>query len=358
MRAARLAAVGAEADLVGADVEHGRRGRRAQLVEEEPELPPARAERDGVDELHPGEGTGHGRRSARAAIRVRATWSRTSSPRPARTASRLMCRSGTWDGPLADGVDGHRVAAPRRPGRRPGGDRGRASRTPASCSRSTTTPPGSTRASRATRCSGRPCARARRLPAAPARDGHPRRPARDVRPADRVPPRGERSSARSCARLGAAVATREGLVAPHPGRPPRGTASRSRARRRSCGSCGSLDLERLREPRHGGRPAAPRPRARDRPVVGRRDRARGARPLRPRPRRRPRARQARLLARGPLGRGRRDGGAARAATRSGRGSPGQILMLGWSRGLIPGADPRRRPPHAAAHEPRRLTARL
>jgi hypothetical protein len=31
-----------------------------QLVEEEPELPSARAERDGVDEPHPGEGTGQG----------------------------------------------------------------------------------------------------------------------------------------------------------------------------------------------------------------------------------------------------------------------------------------------------------
>ena len=56
--AARLAAVAAEADLVDADVEHGRRRRRPHLVEEEPQLPPARAERDGVDELHPGEGTG------------------------------------------------------------------------------------------------------------------------------------------------------------------------------------------------------------------------------------------------------------------------------------------------------------
>ena len=34
--------------------------RRPHLVEEEPELPPARAERDGVDEPHPGEGTGQG----------------------------------------------------------------------------------------------------------------------------------------------------------------------------------------------------------------------------------------------------------------------------------------------------------
>ena len=58
--AARLAPVGPEPDLVGADVEHRRRGGRANLVEKEPELPSARAKRDGVHEPHPGEGTGQG----------------------------------------------------------------------------------------------------------------------------------------------------------------------------------------------------------------------------------------------------------------------------------------------------------
>ena len=67
--AARLASGAAEADLVGADVEHrGRRG-RAHLVEEEPQLPAARPERDGIDEIHPREGTGR-RRCSRPRIEV------------------------------------------------------------------------------------------------------------------------------------------------------------------------------------------------------------------------------------------------------------------------------------------------
>ena len=40
-----------------------------------------------------------------------------------------------------------------------------------------------------------------------------------------------------------------------------------------------------------------------------------------------------------------------------QGLAGLFLMLGWSRGLIPGADRDARPPHSAAHEPRRLTTR-
>ena len=46
-----------------------------------------------------------------------------------------------------------------------------------------------------------------------------------------------------------------------------------------------------------------------------------------------------------LGRGGRDGGAPRAV-RGVAGARGQMLLLGWSRGLIPGADPTR-PPSAA-----------
>ena len=54
-------AVGAEADLVHADVEDRRLGCRPHLVEEEPQLPAAGAERDGVGELHvPREGTARG----------------------------------------------------------------------------------------------------------------------------------------------------------------------------------------------------------------------------------------------------------------------------------------------------------
>ena len=41
-----------EAELVGSDVEHGRRGGRSQLVEKEPQLSLSRAQRDGVGEPH------------------------------------------------------------------------------------------------------------------------------------------------------------------------------------------------------------------------------------------------------------------------------------------------------------------
>jgi hypothetical protein len=42
----------AEGELVGTDVEHSGLGRGPKLVQEELELPPARAQRDSIDEAH------------------------------------------------------------------------------------------------------------------------------------------------------------------------------------------------------------------------------------------------------------------------------------------------------------------
>jgi hypothetical protein len=55
--------VRAETDLVHAHVEHGGLRRRRHLLEEEPELSPARAERDGIDDPH-GRKFGARRKSA------------------------------------------------------------------------------------------------------------------------------------------------------------------------------------------------------------------------------------------------------------------------------------------------------
>ena len=91
--------------------------------------------------------------------------------------------------------------------------------------------------------------------------------------------------------------------------------------RRALGADPPLPLARARAaegPADRRRRAPARARARPRPVVGRRRLPRGARPLRARARARPRARQARLGALGPLGRGRGDRRAARALRRVGR----------------------------------------
>ena len=251
---------------------------------------------------------------------------------------RLMCRSGAWRGPLADGST---ATAWQRPDGRVvvrADDRGGPRAAPGSCSRSTTTRPPSTGASSATRCSARPRARS----SATGRCGS--------RPS---PTRRSRAMCGQLIEAGRAAAIERSILraARRPPSPPATASPGSQPRRPPPPRARDLPrddarparpLARSRAParaRHGRRPAAARPRARHRPLVGRRDRARGARPLRPRPRRRPRARQAR--SRSLTGRWVEAGETAEllAPYEEWQGLAGQLLMLGWSRGLIPGADP-------------------
>ena len=137
--------------------------------------------------------------------------------------------------------------------------------------------------------------------------------------------------------LGVAVATRDALARLSPADLRRHGLATSRAST-LVRLVRSLDLERLRDHDTDVVLAAARPRARHRPLVGRGDRARRARALRPRPRRRPRAREAPGL---PAGTRVEAGETAELLAPYGewQGLAGQMLMLGWSRGLIPGADP-------------------
>ena len=121
-RATRLAAVRPEPDLVHPDVEHGRLGGRSQLLEKQSKLAPARAQRDGVDEVHAGDGSGRaaaGRGQRRARVGWRLVVEAVVRPvGPYRLG--LISRRGSWSAPLPDGGAYRGVAAPRRRGRRPG----------------------------------------------------------------------------------------------------------------------------------------------------------------------------------------------------------------------------------------------
>ena len=196
---------------------------------------------------------------------------------------RLMCRSGTWNAPLADGSTAS--GSQRSDGRvvvRAMTETGVAhARFMLALDDDTA---GSTPGSIATRCSVHRRA-AGRLPAAPARDGDPRGLAGDVRAADRGPTSRDHRARTAPARP--AVATREGLAdLPADLRADGLAISRATTLVRLARS---LDLERL----HGHDTAVSYSGSAGtwhRALVGRRDRTRGARPLRPRSSGRPRAR--------------------------------------------------------------------
>ena len=144
-----------------------------------------------------------------------------------------------------------------------------------------------------------------------------------VRPADRGAT-GGRDRALDPARSSASPSpTRDGAPRALARRPPPARTRDARAPRRSSASsarstssgCATHDTAVVLQRLCAG--------AGHRPVVGRRDRARGPRPLRPRPRRRPRARQAAAPRCGATGSRRTRRRSSSPRTRSGRGSPGR-----------------------------------
>jgi len=101
----RAAAVAlAEAQLVGADVENGGLGGRAELLHEEPELSPARAEGDGVGEAHRRKygDRPHGVRLHRSTQYAPSVVESAIRP-PGPYSLRLTSRTSVWRAPLPDG---------------------------------------------------------------------------------------------------------------------------------------------------------------------------------------------------------------------------------------------------------------
>ena len=268
----------AEPELVGADVEHGRLRRRAQLVEEEPQLALARAEGD---------------RSRRAASRgsIRSAGAGRLAPMVEavlRATGPVLAppdrRNGDLDGPPARASAGRpRISCPTDASscaRRASAPSTRR----ASCSRSTTTRASSTDGFARDPLLGPTVQRLRGM--------RPRRKATVTHAAIRAVSGQliqasralaiERAIIRAC---GEDPPTREALARALPRasdrlrsrREPRGDADAAREDARSRGAA-----------RTGRRARSARPRARRRPVDGRRDRAPGSRPLRRRSRRRPR----------------------------------------------------------------------
>ena len=285
-RAPALAARLAARDLVDPHVEHRRRRAGLQQLEEEGELPPARAERERVGEPHArtlrhaqvASGAGHCRCQARGELRSqqvrtgasgmaaaiepvnssahtrhafplteKSVWHRTSPPARVGSPSGRGRRHAGRPVPapahgtqrhLARGAAGQprrdRLAATGRARRRPGAGRGvaRDGALHARARRRHGWVPRALRARPAHRSLG---ARARRLPAAAARDGDAGRRARGLRPADRgaagARARARRSRARAATRRSratlSAVSRRSTSAA---------SGWRSRARRRSRGS--------------------------------------------------------------------------------------------------------------------------
>ena len=293
-RAAGLPALAAEAHFVGSDVEHGRFGRRLHLVEEEAQLVTAGAQGDGVGERHRATvastaaawGVKTPMRAEQARVRRRTRYGRRRrrGHRHPHGPLPVAPDRARWpmDGAARRRRHGYRVAARRRPGRRPRehGGRARAGPLDARARRRHGRVPPPFRARPADRRVG---SRACRLPAAAARDGGARDTPRDRRPADRVLARtGDRAlrPARLWRTGRHAIGPRASLSCGPP--PPRPRL----AARLDAGPSRAHDRPRAApRPPDRGRSRTAHTRARDRPVVGRRDRARRVGPLRPRHRR-------------------------------------------------------------------------
>ena len=296
-----------EAELVGSDVEHRRRGRRPQLVEKEPQLSLSRAQRDGVGEPH---------RLEVSAPHGLAGWSVGWLDGRRRAPGRRPVLPPTHrarpdvDSTLARWTLGVRASAVGRADRRSRlvRARGRGGAIHAGARRRHHGVPSPTCA--------RPAHRACRAAApgpATATQGHSdaRGRPRDLGPADPgVEGAPDRAGDHPRRRRGPAHARvdRAALAGP---------TDRLRAGGKPrYDSCPTHAHARPRRAAHAlRRPRAARSRARSRPVDGRRRRAAGPRSLRRRPRRRSRAREAPRLAAPALARTGRDRRAAGAVRR-------------------------------------------